>query len=958
MKFDICGTDECLLNRAIGSKEVVSLEKILNDSKKIFQITAREFKDYKNDAMGIVQTFTDISNLKKIEQDLKHEQRLEQGLAELNICMQGEQTLSDLCRNIITFLSEYMDAKIGTCFLMQENGKLKLFSTYAYTKPKQISDEFALGEGIIGQAAVEKQITTLTDLPKGYITINSGLGEIEPESIILMPFEFNEQLIGVFEFGFLNEIDKKNMDFVRKASGLVAVTINSALNRSQIKDMLEKSQAQTEALQVREEELSHANATLEKQSSELKKSEKYLQKQQEELRQINEELEQQTQMLEAQKLSESKKNKQLKDAHETLEEKARDLEVTSKYKSEFLANMSHELRTPLNSILLLSKYLAENKRSNLSKKEIEFADTVHNSGQDLLKLINEILDLSKVEAGKLIMNIEDTSFESICDNLKSQFSPIAKNKKIDFKIECADGLPKAIRTDAQRLEQVLNNFISNSIKFTDKGSVTFDISLPGPNVTFFNTDLENNECIAFSVIDTGVGIEKDQQKIIFEAFQQEDGSISKKYGGTGLGLSISKSITSALGGEIQVVSKKGKGSKFILYLPLIFKEPDTAKPLDKNLEMEVRSSKEIIKFFKPVKDNKKDYIEDDRKEVTHDSNSILIIEDDPDFAKILRDHAREKNYKVLVAETGEIGLHLVDYYKPSGIVLDIMLPEMDGWAVISRLKEDLDTRHIPIHVISGIDQPLEAIKAGAVGHLTKPVNTESLDTAFYKIENIVAKKVKNILIIEDNPVQQVIDKKLIDDDNVIIEFASTGANAMKLFEGKEFDCIILDLGLPDMTGFEILEKIKKDREFSTPVIIHTAAELTSKEKAILDKYSKSIVLKNIRSQDKLFDEVALFLHKVQADLPANKQKILRKIHDKETIFKGKKILLVDDDMRNIYTLKSILEDRGIKILVAKNGEASLKRLKDNTDVNLVLMDIMMPKMNGFEATGRIREQKK
>lgn len=949
MNFDICRTNDCLLKRTIAAKGSVAIEKSINDGKNVIQITACQFENSAHNEKGIVETFSDITDLKQVEHDLKDEQWIKQGLAEFSIKIHGEKDLPDLCRIIVTFLAEYMGAKIGACFLIQEDEKLKLFSSYAYTRRKQISDEFILGQGIIGQAALEKQIITLTDIPKDYITISSSLGEISPKNIIIIPFDFNGQLIGVLEFGFLNEIGEMNMEFLKEASAFVAVAINSVRNQCQINEILKQSQAQTEALRVREEELKQANDTLEKQSSELKKSEKYLQQQQEELRQTNEELEEQTQKLEEQKISVSDKNEQLKEAHDILEEKAKDLESISKYKSEFLANMSHELRTPLNSILLLSKHLAENKKNNLSKKEIEFADTVHNSGQDLLKLINDILDLSKVEAGKLTINAEEITLKAIGKDLKAKFLPVAKDKRVSFKLKFAKNLPKSIYTDSQRLEQILKNFLSNAIKFTDKGSVTFDIKTPDSDVAFSNNDLDPKECVAFSVIDTGVGIEPEKQKIIFEAFQQEDGSTSRKYGGTGLGLSISKSIANVLGGDIQLFSEKGGGSEFVLYLPFVFKEPELTSTTETNLEQS---------FPKTVEIKKIDYVEDDRKDITPDSNSILIIEDDPVFATILRDQAREKDYKVLVAESGETGLHLVGYYKPSGIILDITLPGIDGWTVISRLKEDLDTRHIPVHVISGVDQPLEAIRSGAVGHLIKPVNMESLDQAFCKIEDIVSKKMKNILLIEDNPVQQAIDKKLIGDEDVIITIAETGMEAMELFENKKFDCIILDLGLPDMSGFKILEKIRKDQKSSTPVIIHTATKLTSKEKAILDKYSESLVLKNIKSQDKLFDEITLFLHKVQTDLPENKQRILRKIHDKETIFKGKTILLVDDDMRNVYTLKNILEDKGIKTVAAKNGKESLTRLADNSDIDLVLMDIMMPEMDGFEATEKIRKQRR
>ena len=634
--------------------------------------------------LGInIEFFNDITNIKKVEQDLKDAQWTKQGLAEFNIKMQGEKDLPVLCNNIITFLAEYMDAKIGACFLMQENEKLKLFSSYAYTRQKHISDEFILGQGIIGQAALEKKIITLTDVPKDYITISSSLKEVSPKNIIIIPFEFNEELIGVLEFGFLNEIGKMNMDFVKKASDLVAVTINSAQNQYQIKKMLKKSQAQTDALRKREEEL--------------------------------------------------------KQAHEILEEKAKDHEITSKYKSEFLANMSHELRTPLNSILLLSKHLSENKKNNLSKKEIEFADTVYNSGQDLLKLINDILDLSKVEAGKLIINAEDITLKSIGTNLKTKFLHVAGDKKVSFKLKYAKDLPESICTDSYRLEQILKNFLSNAIKFTDQGSVTLEINRPDSDVSFFNNNLDSKKCIAFSVIDTGVGIEPAQQTIIFDAFQQGDGSTSRKYGGTGLGLSISRSIANALGGEIQLYSEKEKGSKFVLYLPFSFQELEPiefVEPIENNNKKNTGNRAKLIKSSKPIKSNEKDYVEDDRKDIKPDKETVfkgkkvLLVDDDMRNIYTLKNILEDKGITIIVAKNGKESLErLADDADVNLVLMDIIMPEMDGFEATAKIRKQRKFKDLPVIALTAKAMKGDrnkCIEAGANDYLSKPVDMDKL----------------------------------------------------------------------------------------------------------------------------------------------------------------------------------------------------------------------------------------
>ena len=750
----------------------------------------------------------------------------------------------------------------------------------------------------------------------------------------------------------------------------------TACIRRQTQQLLERTQTQAGELEVQQEELRQTNEELEEQARALKESEASLQEQQEEvrqsneeLRQSNEELEEQAHVLEEQKIDMKKKNVELEKAQSLVEEKAKDLEVTSKYKSEFLANMSHELRTPLNSIMLLSKLLSDNKDENLTEKQEDFARTINSSGLDLLSLINEVLDLSKVEAGRMEINVEDVRLNDIVGSMERGFKAVAQDKGLELNIEIAEELPAHIRTDRQRVEQIVKNLLSNAFKFTTQGGgVTFKIARPDERINLSKSGLEPDSAISFAVTDSGIGISKDKQKLIFEAFHQGDGGTSRIFGGTGLGLSISRELAKLLGGELQLESEEGKGSTFTLYLPEI---PETggrkletgnlkletrdAQPATRNSQPETRKESQVSSVKVPV--SSEEFIHDDRKEITPEDKSILIIEDDPKFAKVLRDLSREKGFNVLVAGDGETGLHFVDYYKPNAIILDIKLPGIDGWTVMSRLKESLKTRHIPVHFMSVSEKSLDAMRMGAIGFLNKPVTMEDLDNAYGRIESIISSPVKNLLVVEDNEAQRKAIVELIGNGDVVTTAVSTGQEAYDKLSSARFDCMILDLGLPDMPGVELLTKIRNDENISRmPIIIYTGRELDKKEKIILDEYSEKILVKGVQSPERLLDETSLFLHRVEQNLPEDKKQMLKMIHDKETILKDKKVLLADDDMRNVFALTNILEDKGIKVLVAKNGKEAVERIDKNPDIDLILMDIMMPEMDGYEAMGKIRKK--
>jgi CheY-like chemotaxis protein/signal transduction histidine kinase len=915
----------------------------------------------RNEIGELARNFNEmLSSLRRATRENERQNWIKTGQAELNDRLRGEMDIATLARDTITYLAKYLNAQVAALYLSdEENKKLQLVGSYAYKKRKNLSNQFEFGEGLVGQAAIEKKSILLTNVPDDYIAVTSGLGEAVPRNILVLPFMHEEKVKGVIELGSLAEFSESDLDFLKEVTEGIAIAIHTAQSRQQLNDLLIETQNQAEELQTQQEELKQANEELEEHTKILKESEERLQAQQEELKQTNEELEEQTQLLEEQKTTVQQKNLELIKAQKSLEDKAEELESSSKYKSEFLANMSHELRTPLNSIQLLSKLMADNKDGNLTEKQVEFSRTINSSGSDLMALINEVLDLSKVEAGKMELQIEDIYLQDVARTMERNFQPLAQEKRLSFKIiDLADNLPLKIRTDRQRIEQIMRNLLSNAFKFTSKGSVTLTINRHNHQVDLSKSGLDPEKAIALSVSDTGIGVPEDKQKVIFEAFQQSDGTTSRKFGGTGLGLSISRELAKLLGGEIVLESEEEKGSTFTLYLP---------ETLDSRVGAQKAEGKEPLAYAPGPMHNEKqsdkpetgEFIPDDRKEISPDDKSILIIEDDYTFAKTLSDLTREKGFKVLVAEDGETGLYLADYYKPSAIVLDYGLPGMDGGAVMSKLADNPHTRHIPVHFISASDKKREVMKMGAVGFLTKPVSVEALKQVYDTIEHTISTKVRNLLIVEDNENQRKAIAELIGNGDIMITGVATGKEAYDLLQSKRFDCIILDLGLPDMSGVELLTRIRQNEDaFHTPVIVYTGRDLTREEETMLNEYAESIIIKGANSLEVLLDKTILFLHHVVANLPEEQKGARSMTHDKESRLKGKKILLVDDDMRNVFAITSTLEEKGMQILVGKNGKEALEYLDKNPDVDLVLMDVMMPEMDGYEASKEIRKQER
>ncbi len=711
----------------------------------------------------------------------------------------------------------------------------------------------------------------------------------------------------------------------------------------------------------------HYTQELEKSEEELKMQQEELKASNEEIEASNEELEEKTKALEEQNAQIQQQSEELTESKRLIEEKAKEVERASKYKSEFLANMSHELRTPLNSLLILAKLLASNEEGNLTEEQIEEAHIIHNGGLELLGLINDILDLSKVEAGKLTLVAEDVTLESIVGRMRQQFSPVSKEKGVEFPIQVADDLPAMLHTDTQRVEQILKNLLSNAFKFTERGSVTLEVRRPDSNVETQRASLDYGRAIAFSVIDTGIGIEPFKFKDIFEAFQQEDGSIDRHYGGTGLGLTIARKFAHMLGGEIHVVSQKGQGSRFTLVMPVKLPrsrmEDKTEEiPMEGTPAASTDSVSEIVRTGMKTmpKTMLPEFIADDRRHIGEKDKLLLIIEDDPAFASTLMKIARKRGYKCLAAGDGKTGLVLAVEEPVTAILLDLKLPDIDGMHVLDQLKHSLLTRHIPVHIVSGREEGnLASLRKGAIGYLTKPVEIEAVEGALIKIESLLQSEIKQVLVVEDDPKTQFAVQSLLGKKDIHITLASQGMAALKELEEARFDCVILDLQLPDMTGFEWLERMESaaGKNQIPPVIIYTARELTEEENRQLFCYTGSIVIKGARSPERLLDEVTLFLHSVESTLSRDQQEMIRMQHNSDRVLRGRTLLLVDDDLRNTFALSKLLKKHGMNVVIADNGQMALDKLKQNKSIELIVMDIMMPVMDGYQAMREIRAQR-
>ena len=913
----------------------------------------------------------------------RREERLKTQLSELNDRMRGDMTLQQLGNNMLNYLVPTLDAQVGAFYIFDTDAeKLQLSSSHAMQRRKNLANEFALGEALVGQCALEQKQILLQRVPDDYLSISSATGEATPRNVVVTPIVHEDEIKGVLEIAAFREFTEDDLTFLEMGVRNIAIAVHTAQSRVRLAHMLEQTRLQAEELENQKYELSKVNEDLEQQAMDLSASESRLQQQQEELKAINEELEAQTQALRAseeslqaqqeelrvtneeleaqarlmseQKAEVTKKNRELEQLRLELEEKLRELEMSSRYKSEFLSTMSHELRTPLNSILILSNALAENKRGNLDEKQVEHASVIHSAGTDLLSLINDILDISKIEEGKMELIIDDIHMAEFSEHFRRNFSHVAEDRGLEFKVELGETLPERMYTDRQRVEQVLKNMLSNAMKFTEHGSVTLRMDMPGADETLPGRKLVPEQTVRFSVIDTGIGIATDKQRLIFEAFQQADGTTSRKYGGTGLGLTISRELARLLGGEIDIFSEgEGMGCTFMLYLPL--GDVETVE------RSEAEGIAESMQGLPQAHDAFRQMAQQNADEdgFTVREKSVLIIEDDDDFARVLVDLAADYGLEAHVCNDGESGLEYSRHYRPSAIILDIGLPGMDGWEVMERLKADARTQDIPVHFLSGKDERKKALDLGAIDFLTKPVNKEQILGAFAKIETAISKNVRRLLVVEDSEIQHEGIRELFDQKGVEITAVVNGAEALAALRSQVFDCMILDLTLPDMTGFELLETLHHSDEYDTvPVIIYTGKDLTRDEESQLRKYADRIILKTERSSERLLNEASLFLHWLESTLPSHARNAGQAVEHRDDVFENKKLLLVDDDMRNIYALSAQLEELGFDITIANNGREALEQLDQIPDTDIVLMDIMMPEMDGYEAMGHIRSQER
>jgi HAMP domain-containing protein/CheY-like chemotaxis protein/signal transduction histidine kinase len=907
-----------------------------------------------------------IANLRETTQKNTEQDWLKTNLAKFTRMLQGQRDLETVSKLILSELTPLVSAQHGVFFMMEtveHDPFLKLLSTYAYRERKSLGNRFHLGEGLVGQCALEKERILLTEVPDNYVKISSGLGESTPLNVVVLPVLFEGQVTAVIELASFRRFSEIHLTFLDQLTESIAIVLNTIAASMRTEELLKQAQSLAEELQTQQKELTDTNKRLEQQAQVQQTNEELLKKQQEELQRTNEELEEQAELLALQNKEVERKNRDIEQARGLLEERAEQLALTSKYKSEFLANMSHELRTPLNSLLILARLLSDNPDGNLTAKQVEYTRTIYSAGTDLLELINDILDLAKIESGTMSVDIEQVLFGDLREHLDRTFRQIALNKKLSFKIDLEAGLPKGIYTDAKRLQQVLKNLLSNAFKFTERGEVKLGVEVVREGWSLEIEALTNSATVlAFSVSDTGIGISADKHRVIFEAFQQADGSTSRKYGGTGLGLSISREIAHLLGGEIKLTSRAGEGSKFTLYLPQTYQESEIMNDRDSGMDKPkaelapaISAAVAAPNFHLPAP-YPSPSISDDRENIESGDRLLLIIEDDVNFARILLDLAQEQGFKGLVALRSDVGLAMARDFKPTAIMLDLNLPVMDGWTVLDRLKHDPSTRHIPVHIVSVEDGRQRSLQLGAIAYLQKPVTREALSKALTDIKGFVERPVKNLLVVEDNETQRLSIVDLIGNQDVLTTAVGSGAEALEILKSGHFDCIVLDLGLPDMTGFELIEQIKQEATLkSLPIIIYTGKELTRAEETQLKRMAETIIVKDVRSPERLLDETALFLHRVQANLPEPKRQMLEQLYQTDSTLAGKKVLIVDDDMRNIFALTSMLERHQMEIVFAENGREGIAQLQNTPDIHIVLMDVMMPEMDGYETMQAIRK---
>ena len=875
---------------------------------------------------------------------LRHQDWLRTGQNDLNVRSAGQINLEPLADAVLPYVVKYLDGVIGAMYVRSEDGAMRRIGAYGFTHTEtERAEIIAPGSTLASKAAEENRLMVLDQLPDGYIKVSTSLGEASPRALIIAPFHNHGKVKGVFEIAFLRPVELRDREFLGFIAQSVGAAMAAVLYRQRLQDALEESQTLNEELQVQQEELRTANEELEEQSRALEESQSALENQQAELRTTNDQLAEQA-------LNLDMKNSALQSAQEQLQHRAVELESASRYKSEFLANMSHELRTPLNSSLILAKLLSDNPGGNLSDEQVRFAQTIYSAGNDLLQLINDILDISKVEAGKLELVPEDVPVRRVVEGLARTFEPLARHKSLEFKITVEPGVPASLHTDRQRMEQILKNLLSNAVKFTEVGAVSLTVSATPEGD------------VAFRVQDTGIGIATDQQDKIFDAFHQADGTTSRRFGGTGLGLSITRDLTRLLGGSVAVSSAPNEGSVFTLVLPRGI--PTTPAPSElapvpvqpAHFTPAPAPIPAAMAATAPAASAEPfNSFPDDRDKAAEGRRTVLVVEDEVPFARILYDLARELDYRCLVAMSAEEGLALAVSQRPDAVLLDVRLPDRSGLTVLQQLKDNPSTRHIPVHVISSIESGGEALHLGAIGYAMKPTSREDLEEVFRKLQEKSSQKIKRVLLVEDDERQRDSVVALIADTDVEIAAVGTASEALAYLKKEVFDCMIIDLKLPDMQGGELLERMSHEELCSfPPVIVYTGRNLTRDEEAQLLRYSRSIIIKGARSPERLLDEVTLFLHKVESELSTERQSMLKAVRGRDRVFEGRTILLVDDDVRNVFALTSALEQRGARVEVGRNGFEAIAKLDEVQGIDLVLMDIMMPGMDGLEATRRIR----
>jgi CheY-like chemotaxis protein len=878
-----------------------------------------ELKDYINTMIDNLRLTTDRNN----EQDW-----LKTNLARFTGMLQGQRDLTSVGRMLLSELAPLVNAQQGVIYQMEtdESAGMVLLSAYADDAPDGHPHQLRVGQGLVGQCAAEKRRMLISEVPPHAVPIRSGLFKAVPLNVIVLPVLFEDRVKAVIELASLNAFTASHLAFLEQLTSSIGIVLNSIEATMQTEGLLKQSQQLATELQT----------------------------QQKELQQTNEQLAQKAQQLAEQNVEVERKNQEIDQARRAVEEKAKELALTSKYKSEFLANMSHELRTPLNSILVLGQQLTDNPDGNLTGKQVEFARTIHGAGTDLLNLITDILDLSKIESGTVSVQAEEVFIASLLDMIARPFRHEAENRRFTFEIATDPRLSRSLVTDAKRLQQVLKNLLSNAFKFTEQGSVRLSVSLAERGWSEDHAVLRAApSVIAFQVEDTGIGIPSEKQRIIFEAFQQADAGTSRKYGGTGLGLAISRELANLLGGEIQLRSQVGKGSTFTLYLPQTYVGPSTGVNL---VEMRISSAPAPFQLAAAAAEHRIEPIADDRENLRESDATLLIVEDDPHYASLLRELARDKGFKVLVATRGAEALALAREFHPMAVSLDVFLPDMLGWTVLNHLKQDPALRHIPVQMLTLDEDRQHGLSRGAFAFVKKPTTPEELNAAFSRIKDYAAPHLKRLLVVEDNPGEQLSIQELLGHHDIQVSIAATGAEALAAIAEQPFDCMVLDLRLPDMSGFEVLERLRDTPSSADlPVVVFTGKDLSLEEDARLHTLARSVVVKGVESPERLLDETALFLHRVVADLPQEKQQMLDRLHRSDDALVGKKVLVVDDDVRNIFALSSVLERRGMTVLTAGTGREAIETLDSTPDMAIVLMDIMMPEMDGYETMQVIRQ---